>query len=74
MGPVQTDPKPGTKFLSQTTFRNDNNYQTLTKDAMNDGKPRVKLELRMRKLQSKWQPREEEATEGSRAFDMMSAF
>ena len=71
MGPVQTDPKPGTKFLSQTTFRNDNNYQTLTKDAMNDGKPRVKLELRMRKLQSKWQPREEEATEGSRAFDVL---
>ena len=71
MGPVQTDPKPGTKFLSQTTFRNDSNYQTLTKDAMNDGKPRVTLELRKKKLQSKWQPREEEATEGSRAFDIL---
>ena len=34
MGPVQTDPKPETKFLSQTTFRNDINYQTPTKDAM----------------------------------------
>ena len=71
MGPVQTDPKPGTKFFSQTTFGNDSNYQTLTKDAINDGKPRVKLELRKRKLQSKWQPREEEATEGSRAFDIL---